>query len=485
MPADMLSEVEQVKSMVARYFPIYDVKVSYQAVTLFVSPVEQELEVKFDQMRIEMNQKMYIPFLQKKGGEYTITVVRKEDRRTRSLYLNVVLLFITGITTVIAGAALWGSYVGDDNLFSGSNLLWGALYFAVPLMTILGVHELSHYLMARRHKVAASLPFFIPSIPPLGTLGAFISLRDPIPNRKALVDIGIAGPIGGLLVTLPIAVIGLWLTAQGTPGTGYVDQAGGLAIIVQPLYELMMLFVPLPDNVQLHPVAFAAWVGFLVTAINLLPAGQLDGGHVARGFLGENARYLSYATMAILLFIGFFLYTGWLLFGAIVILLGMSHPQPLDDISKLDLKRKLLGAGAIVMLLVCFSPVPMVTVPADFEYSVDVQGGTIINTTSGSNLTIMMDVKNIGNTNYTMTMIVTNVPAEWGRGIYRIDDANATTERVSFMLPYKMSDVVVLKMFIPGTTAAGAYNILLETNSKNTNGDIEASRVINFTINVA
>lgn len=485
MPADMLSEVEQVKSIVARYFPIYDVRVTYQSVTVFITPDLTTLESKFDDMRVEMNQKMYIPFLSDKGGEHTITVIRKDDRAKKGLWLNSILLAVTAVTMVIAGASLWGAYSGDNDLFSANNLIWGAIYFAIPLMLILGVHELSHFYMAKRHKVAASLPFFIPSIPPLGTLGAFISLRDPIPNRKALVDIGIAGPIGGLLVTLPIAAIGLWLTSLGTPGTGYIPEEGGIAIIVQPLYMLFMLFFPLPENVAMHPMAFAAWVGFLVTAINLLPAGQLDGGHVARGFLGENARYLSYAVMGVLFFMGMFFYTGWLLFAIIVLFLGVRHPQPLNDITKLDMKRKVLGVAAIVMLIVCFSPIPMIEVPANYDYQIDVQGGTTINATAGSTLIILMDVRNVGNTNYTMSMMVLDVPTEWGRGIYRVNDtSNLTTERVSFLLPYQGSEMVALKLIIPATAVTGEVFVLLDSSSKSSNGSSIVSQDLRFTINV-
>ncbi|OPY33194.1 MAG: Peptidase family M50 [Methanomassiliicoccales archaeon PtaU1.Bin124] len=484
MPADMLSEVEQVKSIVARYFPIYDVKVNYQAVTLYVTPISTEIEDKFDKMRIEMKGLKYIPFLAHKGGEYTITVIRAQERATRGLGFNVVLLIITAFTMVIAGAVLWGSYSGDTDLFSLNNLLWGSVYFAIPLMTILGVHELSHFLMSKRHNVAASLPFFIPSIPPLGTMGAFISLRDPIPNRKALVDIGIAGPIGGLLVTIPIAILGFWLTSSGTP-VGAVPQEGLIGMGAPLLYDLIQLFVPMSQNVYVHPLAFAAWVGFLVTAINLLPAGQLDGGHVARGLLGENARFLSYAVMGILMFLGIFLYTGWLLFGLIVILLGMNHPQPLDDVSKLDIKRKALGVGAIVLLLLTFSPVPLYTTEADFHYEVDVVGGNVVNITAGSTAMIYMEIKNVGNTNYTMTMVVMNVPSEWGRGLNLENQTGVTTERVTFDLHYQETRTVVLELIVPATAVHGQYNIMVDAVSKNSNGDAKITIQTPLTINVS
>ncbi|MCE5295664.1 MAG: site-2 protease family protein, partial [Euryarchaeota archaeon] len=370
----MLSEVEQVKSIVARYFPIYDIRVNNDALTIFITPDLTVLEQKFEEMRIEMNGKMYIPFLSNKGGEYTLTVVKKGDKRTRGLWINAVFLAITCVTTVLAGAVLWAGYEGSSDWITAENLLWGGLTFALPLMAILGIHELSHYYMAKRHNVSASLPFFIPSIPPLGTMGAFISLRDPMPNRKALIDIGIAGPIGGLIVTIPVAIIGLVLTANGTPTSGMISDEGATQVFYQLLYAALMLFVPVPENVSMHPVAFAAWVGFLVTAINLLPAGQLDGGHVARGFFGENAKYISYITMVALFIMGFLYYTGWIIFGLLVFLLGMKHPQPLNDISGIDLKRKVLGCAAIGILLITFVPIPIATVLPDYSYDVDLLG---------------------------------------------------------------------------------------------------------------
>jgi hypothetical protein len=134
MPADMLSEVEQVKSIVARYFPIYDVRVSYQSITIFITPVVSSLDETFERLRIEMNEKKFIPFITYKGGEYTITIMRKGDRPPRGIWVNVILLALTVVTTIIAGAAFYGAYVGDNDLFSVSNLLWGGLTFALPLM---------------------------------------------------------------------------------------------------------------------------------------------------------------------------------------------------------------------------------------------------------------------------------------------------------------------------------------------------------------
>jgi Zn-dependent protease len=481
----MLSEVEQVKSIVARYFPIYDIRVNYDALTIFITPDLGVLESKFEEMRIEMNGKMYIPFLSNKGGEYTLTVVKKGDKRTRGLWINAVFLAITCVTTVLAGAALWAGYEGTSEWITAENLLWGGLTFALPLMAILGIHELSHYYMAKRHNVSASLPFFIPSIPPLGTMGAFISLRDPMPNRKALIDIGIAGPIGGLIVTIPIAIIGLVLTANGTPTSGMISDDGATQVFYQLFYAALMLFVPVPENVSMHPVAFAAWVGFLVTAINLLPAGQLDGGHVARGFLGENAKYLSYITMAVLFTLGFLYYTGWLIFGLLVFLLGMKHPQPLNDISRIDVKRKVLGCAAIGLLLITFVPIPIATVLPDYSYDVDLLGTNDVTVAAGSSVTFSMLIKNTGNTNYTIEMQVMDVPMSWNGGIYMQDTGPAnSTDHLKFDLAYKTSTKVDMTLEVAIDEGPGAHYIIVEIISMDSDGDEKESMSQTFIVNV-
>jgi Zn-dependent protease len=286
MMNDFTVEIERVRGIVGKYFPIYDVRVSYEAVSLFCKIDEYTLEEKFDELRKELLSLNYIPILTQETGEYIIHVTKKMKVRYKSSSVNIVLLIATISTTIFAGAVQWASYIGLGELgdiLSSSTLFFGTIFFALPLMVILGVHELGHYFMSKRHKVAASLPFFIPAPPPLllGTMGAFISLREPIPNRKALMDIGVAGPIAGLLIAIPVTIIGLILTATGQqPVPQNPGDAGVLYIGTPVIYMLLSYLVPTPENVLIHPTAFAGWVGFLVTAINLLPAGQLDGGHI-------------------------------------------------------------------------------------------------------------------------------------------------------------------------------------------------------------
>ena len=327
----------------ARYFPIYDIKVTYEAVTMLVNAEAETLDESFEALRKDLRLKVS-SLHQIWGREHAITIVRRPLFRKRNIQINQILLAGTFLTTTLAGMVLWSSYSNATHFFTLDNLLWGALFFALPLMAILGVHELAHYYASKRHDVEASLPFFIPFIPPFGTMGAFISMRDPMPNRKALVDIGVAGPLGGLAVTIPVAIIGLYLTSLGQPVSGPVGEEGTIAIIIQPLYQLLTYMFPLQEDLPLHPTGFAAWVGFLVTAINLLPAGQLDGGHISRGLLGKmpstelcHRCHFDCCTL--------FIYSGWLLFALLVVLLGLRHPAPLNDISKPGPAPRSWGAG--------------------------------------------------------------------------------------------------------------------------------------------
>lgn len=296
-------DVEWVRSQVAARFPVYETKVTEQAVQFLVTVDPATMESKFDDLRKELVPKDYIPFLAKQGGEFAVLVQRRAPQRFLGTNVNLILLVATLVTTTIAGALSWSGYDEVDFL-SVDAFAKGSVFFTLPLLTILGVHEMAHYIMAKRYRVHASLPFFLPAPPfPLGTFGAMISMRDPMPSRRALIDIGAAGPLFGLVTAIPITLVGLWLMAVD-PRPVPPNPGGGFAIELPILYQALALFVPIPQDSILHPTAFAGWVGLFVTALNLLPAGQLDGGHVARALLGENQRYLSYATTLFMLFLG-------------------------------------------------------------------------------------------------------------------------------------------------------------------------------------
>jgi membrane-associated protease RseP (regulator of RpoE activity) len=222
-------------------------------------------------------------------------------------------------------------------------------------LTILGVHELGHYVQAKRHGVPVTLPYFIPIPLPgsLGTFGAFIQMRGAVENKRALFDVGLGGPIAGLLVALPLFIVGLLmssLTELPSPGNR------------PPLMEMLIaVFRPDASNygIILNPVLLAARFGLIITAINLLPVGQLDGGHVAYAALGRRwARWVGYATLGVMVILGLTTSPTWFVWAAFAVFTGMGHAQPLNDITPLDLRRNVVFIGAFVLFLSLFSTRP-------------------------------------------------------------------------------------------------------------------------------
>lgn len=475
-PKDPSAEVELLRATVARYFPIYDIKVTYEAVTMLVNAEAETLDESFEALRKDLRSEGFIPFIKYGGGEHAITIVRRPLFRKRNIQINQILLAGTFLTTTLAGMVLWSSYSNATHFFTLDNLLWGALFFALPLMAILGVHELAHYYASKRHDVEASLPFFIPFIPPFGTMGAFISMRDPMPNRKALVDIGVAGPLGGLAVTIPVAIIGLYLTSLGQPVSGPVGEEGTIAIIIQPLYQLLTYMFPLQEDLPLHPTGFAAWVGFLVTAINLLPAGQLDGGHISRGLLGKNAKYLSYATGAILIVASLFIYSGWLLFALLVVLLGLRHPAPLNDISKPGPRATVLGVLAMIILAVTFVPTPIVSIFPDHSFDMEAEGGLNITALPGEVVEVNIVLNNTGNSDSIVDLSLSGIPGTWRASIFQGDPSNAT-DKLTVKLDYESSANITVRL-IPEGVSSDVTKIYLYADS----GDVKESLTLNVTV---
>ncbi|MEF8873479.1 MAG: site-2 protease family protein [Candidatus Thermoplasmatota archaeon] len=361
-PEDYRNEIDFIQDVVSQHFPVYKTEVEFDIVSVYVKTrVDETLEDEFDELRKKLVPQNFVPYLVEENGEHVIKVKMQEDKSFRGVKANIVMLFITLGTTLIAGAWWWSSYApAGGGMLTLHNLSRGALFFTLPLMTILGTHEMGHYLMARYHGIKASLPFFLPMAPPLGTIGAFISIREPIPDKKSLLDVGIAGPIAGFVVAVPVSIMGLYLAATTTP-TAPIPEEGlrymwNFPVIMRGLSRL----IPLPQTETIHPTLFAGWVGFLVTGLNLIPASQLDGGHVVRSLFGDKSKYVSYIAFAFFIIVGITLYLGWLVFGVLILFLGgVKHPPPLNDITKLDKKRLIVGGVAILILFVSFHPVPV------------------------------------------------------------------------------------------------------------------------------
>jgi len=355
-------DIELLKSEVGQYFPFYDMKYGLDTAIFFCRIDETLLENNFDLLRISLSKKGYIPMLRYENGEHAIYVIKKPVRKKKPIWINIVLLIATIITTTLAGSFQWVSIDNADilEMLSPFYILNGFVFFSIPLLLILGIHEMGHYFASKKHSIEASLPYFIPLPPPifiLGTFGALISTREPIPNRKALLDIGASGPICGFLVAIPVSILGLFFMQQNPmlpSGDG-----GGITIMFPLILQFLSSFFVIPQNTIIHPTAFAGWVGLFVTSLNLLPVGQLDGGHVSRALFKEKSKYLTWVVIGAILVLGLF-YAGWFIFFIFIIfLLGTHHPAPLNELQKLDIKRKIIGLAALIIFVLCFASIPM------------------------------------------------------------------------------------------------------------------------------
>jgi membrane-associated protease RseP (regulator of RpoE activity) len=274
-------------------------------------------------------------------------------------WVPVLLFLATVVTTLGAGAMM----AGADPFADPAALLEG-IPFSAALLLILLAHEFSHYITSHRHGVRASLPMFIPAPTLAGTFGAIIRIESPIPDRRSLLEIGVAGPLAGFLVALPVAVAGLKLSHVVIhPAAAVAGPAGGFGIglgnsLLFSLLERLVLG-PLPENASLllHPVAFAAWIGFFVTALNLLPVGQLDGGHILYALAGQRQEGISRWVVLTLAPLGF-LWWGWFLWGGVLLLMGLRHPPVLAEGSPLGVRERALGLIAAILLLLTLAPAP-------------------------------------------------------------------------------------------------------------------------------
>ncbi len=287
--------------------------------------------------------------------ELYVTVEPPEARKPQRLWVHALLFALTVLTTLFAGALHAG-----QNPFAHPLALLAGIPFSFSLLAILGSHEMGHYLLARHHGVRATLPYFIPFPHPLiGTLGAVIRIRSPIPSRNALLDIGVAGPIAGILVALPLTLLGIHWSQVVPAGNLPQGLHLGEPLLFRFLVWMVKGMLPPDTTLVLHPVAFAGWLGFFVTALNLLPAGQLDGGHIAYALFGPLHRWISRATFLALVLLGL-LWVGWWTWALLILFfIRFDHPAPLNQVSELASSRRWIGYLAILLFLLTFVPVPL------------------------------------------------------------------------------------------------------------------------------
>jgi len=301
----------------------------------------------------------YTPFLQAGQGLTWVRalpfvdVVMPSKPRT-----NIVLFLLTVLSTIVAGSQAFFAF----NPFVEPRRLLEGVPFAFTLLAILGTHEFGHYFTARAYGASVSLPYFIPAPPPLlfGTLGAIIRMRSPARDRNSLFDIAAAGPLAGLVVALPALWIGLgWSKVAAVPSGGSVSFGDSLLL----RFMTWLAFGPLPPghDVFVHPVALAGWVGLFVTALNLIPVGQLDGGRIAYALFGARHRQISIATFLGLLALGAVTGAGnWFVWAFLLLfVMGFHHQPPLDDLSPLSPGRYAVGVLCLLLLILLIPPVPI------------------------------------------------------------------------------------------------------------------------------
>jgi membrane-associated protease RseP (regulator of RpoE activity) len=276
-----------------------------------------------------------------------------KEKKRRLPILHLALFLMTLLATLAAGTLQQGL-----NPFESPNLLWRGMPFSLTLLMILGAHEFGHYFMSRKYRIEVTLPYFIPAPSFIGTFGAFIRMKSPILDRRILLDVGVAGPITGMLVAVPVLLVGLSLSRVVPEVSG-----GGIKLGSSLLFSLLSWIIhgPMPAKMDLvlHPVAFSGWIGLLVTSLNLLPVGQLDGGHVVYAVLGSRQHAVAMVVVALLLVLGITGWSGWLMWVAILFVMGIRHPPVVHDWIPLDRMRKVIGWGTLSLFAATFTPVPL------------------------------------------------------------------------------------------------------------------------------
>ncbi|MEW6029064.1 MAG: site-2 protease family protein [Chloroflexota bacterium] len=389
-----IPESEILNSLVSRVFRIDDVTlgdaqkghlVRYRGRLL-----SDDSAAAYDQLAESVKGYNLTPLFREENGQHVVYLVHSlPTPKPNNVRVNIILFALTVISVMLAGAQPEGPIPSDTwgqilllvrSIFSG----WP---FALSLLGILLAHEFGHYLVSRYHKTPATLPYFLPlPFSPLGTLGAFIRMQGIPKNKRTLFDIGVAGPLAGMVIAIPVLFLGLFLSTIGpvepSPG-GFIEgnsifylfskfmvfgqllptpaSLNGLSPL---LYWLRYFFTgtPVPfggTDVFIHPVAFAGWAGLLVTGLNLLPVGTLDGGHVMYALFGKETRRIYPYVMGLLILLGL-VWSGWWLWAFLLFWLGRVHAEPLDQITPLDPPRRAVAVFAIVLFILVFTPVPMV-----------------------------------------------------------------------------------------------------------------------------
>ena len=362
-PVVSLQKVETMRQGIAHLFMVGDTTLDepHKGFVRYRGRFQVDPADCFDEIRAVFEEQGFTPTIRDEGdGRIAVVAMPQVFNPPASDWrINLALFIATVLATLLTGS--FYNAETQDQAFQ----LWRGWPFSLSIMVILGAHELGHYFAARYHKVAVTLPYFIPLpiISPIGTMGAVIRMKAPIKNKRALFDIGVAGPLAGLFFAVPLLLYGL-----ATSDTGPISSIGLLEgnSILYYLAKLVTFGQFLPSatsDVYLNQVAWAGWVGLLVTALNLMPVGQLDGGHIVYSLIGTQAKRLFAPVIAILgaLTLASFFIDNTFTWGIWIVLLfffGRAHAEPLDDITPLDPRRRWLGIATLIIFVLIFVPIP-------------------------------------------------------------------------------------------------------------------------------
>jgi membrane-associated protease RseP (regulator of RpoE activity) len=350
----------------------------------------------YDQLSASLRPYNITPLFRIEEGRQTILLIRGViSVRPSKTWINLVLFLLTLFSVLFTGTEYAYDGVRPTDIVEYIKTLLmnldAGLPFAISLLGILGAHEFGHYLVARYHKTAGTLPYFLPfPLSPFGTLGAFIQLKEPPKNNRVMLDIGIAGPLAGLVIAVPVLFIGLALSPverlplTAVPGIGFSLEGNSILYLaikyivhgqllpapltyhgLSPLrywFQYFFTGTPIPfggHDVLLNSVAWAGWAGLLVTALNLIPAGQLDGGHIIGTFLNRKSFQRLLPVILIILGILGLFWSGWWLWLVMLVFLGNTRAEPLDQITQLDKKRRILAVVGMIIFILVFTPVPL------------------------------------------------------------------------------------------------------------------------------
>jgi len=336
-PADT-TQYEQIHRTVAEEFTVEEGLIEYNTPTFYVT-AQPNLKQAFLRLYRKLDSVRLVPVLRKRENRTLLQILPKPPTKPNKPWVNLALFIATFATMLITGYLL--------------SLEWtGAVTFSAALMSILLAHEMGHKLTADRHRVEATYPYFIPGLPPFPTFGAVIQQKSLPPNRDSLFDLGISGPLIGFIVIIIVTIIGMQLS------TLIPEPPEGAQLIPVPLlFEIVyFLFPPAGSGtvLMLHPVAYAGYIGMIVTMLNLMPVGQLDGGHIAHVLLSEKTRLIaSFIAIISMVLAGY-----WLMAILAFLIARVRHPDPLDGVSQLSTSRKLATLLVVVVFVLSVAPIP-------------------------------------------------------------------------------------------------------------------------------